>query len=135
MNGKGLTHTFRRIDSRLYDYTVECDSATNEYVATLWMVVNRETLEEVKYVSCNITVHQQNEPGSLTISSDRVYITDVRYPDDQLCTTFYADTRLPDTSPGCPGPPTAAHFNGCVQENISMTLLFLSFFVSVRLFL
>ena len=59
-----------------------CDQG--QHVAMLSFIINNETLETVKYISCNLTVTANGELRD--ISSDSAYIIDIINP-YQLLTT------------------------------------------------
>ena len=135
VNDVGWKHVLWNVDSRLYNITDSCNSATNELVVRLWMIVNHITLEAVHHVSCNLTVFVDQQPYD--ISSDRGYISNVTYPNSNcpVCEPSTVAETLPDISPECFGSPTSPYFNGCLRENLSLTLLIWCLSVSVWFFL
>lgn len=58
----------------------------DQYVAMLSIILNDKTLEEVKYVNCNLT---QFANGDIhVISSDKAYIVNVTKPGQPLPTEY-----------------------------------------------
>ena len=74
MNGKSVGHlNFSAVYYRVSEG--ECDQG--QQVATLSIIINKKTLEAVKYVSCNLTVTTN---GLRDISSNRAYIVNITNP-------------------------------------------------------
>ena len=75
VNGRGVEHlNLSAIYYRESSVTCELD----QLVATLSIIVNKITLEAIKYISCNLTVTVSGELQD--ISSNRAYIVNITNP-------------------------------------------------------
>ena len=131
LNGQGLAHL--DLDSRDYDSNVTCHNES-ETVGSFWIVANRKTLEAVNYFGCKLTLI--NQSNVFDIVSDRAYIVDVIYPNNEACVTVTSSAQQRAQNKDCNSLfdlLTNSTDNGAQMGEVSLTVHMLSLLIVLSL--